>query len=65
MSHQELLAHQLAAGFLEQASHFAVKFGPENLHDAMHRALTNLLTYYSGACFEEISVNADGEPTTR
>jgi hypothetical protein len=65
MSHQELLAHQLAAGFLEQASHFAVKFGPENLHDAMHRALSNLLTDYSGACVEEISLNADGEPTTR
>ena len=48
MSHQEQLAHQLAAGFLEQASHFAVKFGQENLHDAMRRALSNLLTDYSG-----------------
>jgi len=64
MSHQEQLAHQLAAGFLEQASHFAVRFGQENLHDAMHRALSNLLTDYSGACAEEISLDVSAGPPT-
>jgi len=65
MSHQEQLALQLAAGFLEQASHYAVKFGQENLHDAMHQALSNLLTDYSGASAEAISLNVDAGATTQ
>jgi hypothetical protein len=65
MSHQEQLAHQLAAGFLEQASHFAVKFGQENLHDAMRQALSNLLTDYSGACAEEISLDVEAGGPSR
>lgn len=61
MSQQEQLALQLAAGFLEQASHYAVKFGQENLHDAMQQALSNVLTDYSGAYTEDVGT----EGTTR
>jgi len=61
---QEQLAHQLAAGFLEQASHYAVKFGQENLHDAMQQALSNLLTDYSGTATEAINVSVDAGTTT-
>lgn len=52
MTAQEQLAHRLAAGFLEKASHFAAQFGQENLHDAMRRALTTLQTDYSSICIE-------------
>jgi len=62
---QEQLAHQLAAGFLEQASHYAVKFGQENLHDAMRQALSNLLTDYSGTGAEAINVSVDAGATTQ
>lgn len=37
------LAHQLAAGFLEQASIYAEKVGQEHIEDAMRKAIANLV----------------------
>jgi hypothetical protein len=59
MTPQEQLAHRLAAGFLEKASNFAAQFGQENLHDAMHKALSTLRTDYSGLCAESGGPGAD------
>jgi hypothetical protein len=47
MTQQDQLAHELAAGFLEKASQFAAKFGPDNLQDAMRKALRNLQADYT------------------
>ncbi len=66
MTPQEQLAHRLAAGFLEKASHFASQFGQENLHDAMRKALSTLQTDYSGMRIESGSPDVDGDfGTTR
>lgn len=43
MSLQGQLAHQLAAGFLEQASLYAAKVGQENIESAMRTAIANLM----------------------
>jgi hypothetical protein len=43
MSLHGQLAHQLAAGFLEQASLYAAKVGQENIESAMRTALANLV----------------------
>jgi hypothetical protein len=61
MTPQEQLAHRLAAGFLEKASHFAERFGQENLHDAMRRALSTLQTDYSCICPENGSPDLDDD----
>jgi hypothetical protein len=65
MTAQEQLAHRLAAGFLEKASHFAERFGQENLHDAMRKALSTLQTDYSGlaAASGSLEVQDDGGTT--
>jgi len=43
MALQGQLAHQLAAGFLEQASLYAAKVGQENIESAMKTAIANLI----------------------
>ena len=40
------LAHRLAAGFLEKASHYAAKHGPESLVEAMDGALAKIIDEY-------------------
>jgi hypothetical protein len=42
MASRDELAHHLAAGFLEKASLYAARYGQDNLHIAMERALANL-----------------------
>jgi hypothetical protein len=42
MASQDRLAHHLAAGFLEKASLYAAKYGQENLHVVMEKALSSL-----------------------
>ena len=64
MTPQEQLAHRLAAGFLEKASHFAAQFGQENLHDAMRKALSTLQTDYSGLRAESDGLVVDGDSGT-
>jgi hypothetical protein len=46
MASREQLAHNIAAGFLEKAARYAAKYGQENLHAAMQRALSNLSAEY-------------------
>ncbi len=47
MSLQGQLAHQLAAGFLEQASLYAAKVGQENIETAIKTAIANLMAEVS------------------
>ena len=56
MPSREQLAHNIAAGFLEKAAHFAAKHGQENLCSAMEKALANLSA--------DIRVSLDGAPAT-
>jgi hypothetical protein len=60
MESREQLAHDIAAGFLEKAARYAAKYGQENLHDAMQRALANLTAEYR-ACPEGTAATPEGD----
>jgi hypothetical protein len=63
MTTHEQLAHQLAAGFLEQASAYAAKFGKDRLLNDMLKALSNLQTEYASSFAGEIGL-LEADPQT-
>lgn len=61
MASRDKLAHDMAAGFLEKASHYAAKYGQENLHAAMERALAKLSEEFGSNGHSPVASGAESE----
>ena len=61
MASREELAHDIAAGFLEKASHYAAKYGQENLRVAMDKALANLSAEFRATRDSAAAATPEGE----